>query len=212
MEFLSVAKLIALFSLVFSASAILYRFFRILKYPQPIDYATPKSSSLMGVAYAFTFGMAPWAKESTRKHWVLYLRGILFHLGIFSALLFFVLRLLSFSIPQLTLFLLILTGIGAIMGIVGMVLRFGEKNLRMISNFDDHLSLWLVTIFLLLMVLSHFVLSTLPIMFLFTSIMFIYIPFSKIRHFIYFFFSRLFFGNHLGKRGIIKKLEIIHGK
>lgn len=213
MESLSAIKFIALLSLAFSALALFYRFLKILKYPKPIDYSTPKAPPLTGIVYAFTLGMTPWAKESTRKHWILYLRGILFHIGIFSALFALTLRLFSFPTPGLImLFLSTITGLGAIMGIIGIVLRFEEKNLRMISNFDDHLSLWLVTIFLLLIALSHLFPSVLPLMFLSSSIMLLYLPFSKIRHFIYFFLSRLFFGNHLGKRGIIKRLEVIHGK
>src|SRR4030067_546107 len=35
-----------------------------------------------GVLYAFTWGMMPWAKESTRIHLLAYLRGIVFHAGI----------------------------------------------------------------------------------------------------------------------------------
>lgn len=213
MEFLFVTKLIALVSLILSASFISYRWLKLLKYPKSVDFSIPKSSSLTGVVYAFTLGMAPWAKESTRRHWILYLRGILFHLGIFSAIFVFLLRLFSIPVPNLVMLLLsIIAGLGATMGFAGIVLRLVENNLRMISNLDDHISLWLVSVFLLFTSLSHFFPSTSPVMFLSSSIMLIYIPFSKIRHFLYFFFSRLFFGNHLGKRGIIKRLEVAHGE
>ncbi len=212
MDFLSITKLIASLSLIFSISLILYQWISLLKKPKVTDYSLPKGSSLNGIIYAFTLGMAPWTKESTRKHWILYFRGILFHMGIFSALFIFIVKILWNYIPDLLLPLALLSGIGALMGLVGILLRIAERNLREISNFDDHISLWLVSIFLSLVTISSISPSFTPYMFIFTSIMLLYVPFSKIRHFLYFFFSRIFFGLHIGKRGILKKLEVIHGK
>jgi len=213
MDFLSITKLIASLSLIFSISLILYQWISLLKKPKVMDYSAPKGSSLKGIIYAFTLGMAPWTKESTRKHWILYLRGILFHIGIFSALFLFILRILLNYTPHLILFPLALFAcIGALMGLAGILLRILERNLREISNFDDHLSLWLVSIFLFLVVLSSISSPFTPYMFIFSSLMLLYVPFSKIRHFLYFFFSRIFFGIHIGKRGILRKLEVIHGK
>ena len=49
------------------------------------DLARERGSSGRGILFAFTLGMAPWEKESTRIHWIAYLRGIFFHVGIFMA-------------------------------------------------------------------------------------------------------------------------------
>lgn len=211
MNFLSIAKFIAVLSLILSLTLILFRLIYFSKKQKIIDHTIPKGSSLKGLIYAFTLGMAPWAKESTRKHWILYLRGVLFHAGIFSALFIFTLRILLKSFPETLLFpLALLSGIGTLMGFTGIFLRLIEKNLREISTFDDHLSLWVVSIFLLLITISSILPQFIPYMLIFSSFMLLYIPFSKIRHFIYFFFSKIFFGNHLGKRGIVEKLEVIH--
>ncbi|MGQ9617619.1 MAG: hypothetical protein ACUVUG_01530 [Candidatus Aminicenantia bacterium] len=98
------------------------------------------------------------------------------------------------------------------MGIIGIFLRIFEENLRKISTLDDHISLLLVSGFLLAITFSLLSSSFLPFMLILTSLMILYAPFSKIRHFIFFFFSRIFFGSHLGKRGIIKGLEVKHEK
>jgi hypothetical protein len=42
--------------------------------------------------------------------------------------------------------------------------------------------------------------------------MLIYIPFSKIRHLIYFFFSRFFFGVRFGWRGILEWSKVHLGR
>lgn len=45
--------------------------------PFRTDVAPAKGSSARRVLYAFTTGMAPWAKERARIHWLAYIRGIL---------------------------------------------------------------------------------------------------------------------------------------
>ncbi len=206
MELIDLTKSIALYSLIFSISLLLYRLVMFLRYPKIKDYSEPKGSSKKGVIYSFTIGMAPWTKESTRKHWIIYLRGIFFHLGIFSAILIFLIRLLLHYIPEIFIFpFTLFSGIGALMGLIGIVLRMTEKNLKVMSNWDDHISLWIVSAFLIFTTLSSLLPPTLPLMFFISSLMLIYIPFSKIRHFLYFYFSRLFLGYHIGKRGIVKK-------
>jgi len=43
----------------------------------------------------------------------------------------------------------------------------------------------------------------LPAFYLVAALMLVYIPFSKIRHCVYFFYSKSFFGRHFGHRGVI---------
>src|ERR1051325_3237413 len=52
----------------------------------PADKSPIKGNISHGITYAFTQGMMPWAKESTRIHMIAYLRGIGFHVGIFTAI------------------------------------------------------------------------------------------------------------------------------
>ena len=54
--------------------------------PSRRDLSPAKGSPWTGMVYAFTLGMAPWAKESTRRHMLSYLRGVAFHIGIFAGL------------------------------------------------------------------------------------------------------------------------------
>src|SRR3989304_9523916 len=52
----------------------------------PTDKSPTKGNISHGIMYAFTTGMMPWVKESTRIHMIAYLRGIGFHIGIFTAI------------------------------------------------------------------------------------------------------------------------------
>ena len=73
-------------ALVFSVAAFAWRLRAFRGLARPADRAVPKGRPGLGVLYAYTLGMAPWAKESTRRHLLAYLRGVAFHLGIFLGL------------------------------------------------------------------------------------------------------------------------------
>jgi hypothetical protein len=40
-------------------------------------------------------------------------------------------------------------------------------------------------------------------MYIVSTVMFIYVPLGKVRHCLYFFFSRLFFGKFFGRRAVL---------
>jgi hypothetical protein len=156
------------------------------------------------VLYAFTLGMMPWAKESTRRHLRAYLRGIGFHVGIFAGLLALLVSPGWTSLPAIARTgLAILTALGAIFGAAGTGMRLVERNLRRISTPDDHASVLLVTAFLAATSAALARPAWMPAMFLGAALMLVYAPLGKIRHCIYFFLSRLFFGLFLGRRAIL---------
>ena len=195
---------LALVALVFSMSAFASRWAQMQKLPFAKDRSIPKDSATKGILYAFTLGMAPWSKESTRLHMLAYLRGIAFHVGIFAGLAAFLASPWFETIPLIVrVAFAILTGFGAAMGVAGALMRVVEHNLRAISTPDDHASVWLVTIFLAAMTIVLGATAFVPAMWVIAAAMLVYAPMSKIRHCIYFYFGRLFFGIHIGRRGVV---------
>lgn len=186
------------------------------------DKSEPKDSALKGILYAFTLGMAPWAKESTRIHAIAYMRGIAFHVGIFAGLAVLIASPWFANIPfAIRAFFAILTGLGAIMGVAGGVMRVAEHNLRGISTRDDHAAVWLVSLWLAVTAAALILSAFVPVMYIVSAAMLLYAPISKIRHCIYFYFARLFYGLHIGRRGVVGGLyehsilfraEVSHGK
>lgn len=191
-------------SLLFSAAAFTLRWRETARRPLAADRSPAKGSPGGGVLYAFTLGMAPWAKESTRRHLWAYLRGIVFHLGIFAGLA----ALLSSPwwpwVPfPLRVLVAAVTGLGAVCGLLGAVARRLEPNLRALSTPDDHAAVLLVTAFLAATGLALAYAAWLPAMYLASALMLVYAPLGKIRHCVYFFFSRRFFGLFVGRRGVL---------
>jgi hypothetical protein len=199
---------LALGALVFSIGVFALRWQKMTRLPYiKNDKSNPKDASLKGIAYAFTLGMAPWAKESTRVHMLAYLRGIAFHVGIFAGLAALVASPWLDAIPfAIRAPFAALIAFGALMGAAGGIMRVAEHNLRGISTRDDHAAVWLVTLWLSATAIALVASTFLPAMYVIGGAMLVYAPLSKIRHCIYFYFARLFYGLHIGRRGVVRGL------
>jgi hypothetical protein len=96
-----------------------------------------------------------------------------------------------------------LTGLGAVFGAVGLAVRILDPNLRRLSTLDDLASVALVSLFLAAAVGALRAPAALPGFYLVTIALLLYAPLSKIRHCLYFAFSRIHFGRFVGRRGVL---------
>ena len=196
-------QLLALAGLVAGLFGICLRYTRIKRRGLPADRSPIKGNISYGIQYAFTTGMMPWAKEATRIHMIAYLRGIGFHVGIFAALGALIVSPFWNSLPALLsqiLFRVLM--LGAILGAAGGIMRLLEHNLRGLSLPNDHFAVWLTTIFIATVALAMSNEAFMAPMYIVSAIMFVYVPLGKIRHCLYFFFSRVFFGKFFGRRAV----------
>jgi hypothetical protein len=204
MNAVEITRLIAIAGLVLGALGIAARLRDIMNRPFKTDLSRARGSVRRGVLYAFTLGMAPWEKESTRLHWVAYFRGIVFHVGVFMAFaVLFASPWLSL-VPQPLIWLAALvTAAGAVAGFAGAAMRWLDENERALSLPDDYLAVLLVSLFVTLACLASLWPAALPGLYVVAAVMSVYIPFGKIRHCVYFFYSKFFFGLGFGHRGVI---------
>jgi hypothetical protein len=197
-------RLVALSGLVIGVAGLIARWRETSGRAAPVDRAPARGDPARGVRYAFTLGMAPWTKESTRMHALAYLRGVGFHLGIFAALLALLARPLWFVLPPwLRGAAAIGLALGALLGAAGSAMRLREPHLRALSTLDDHVSIWLVTIFLAAVAAAVWQPRFAAPMYLAAGVMLAYLPFGKIRHCMYFFVAKGAFGRFAGRRGVL---------
>ena len=196
-------QLLALAGLLAGLYGIYLRYAQTKSRALPADKSPLKGNPAHGIAYAFTKGMMPWAKEATRLHMIAYLRGIGFHVGIFTAIAAVIVspfwRLMPALLSALLFWILML---GAFLGAAGGVMRIAERNLRGLSLPDDHFAVWLVTFFILTSGLALMFEECVVPMYILAALTFVYVPLGKIRHCLYFFFSRTFFGKFFGRRAV----------
>lgn len=204
MDFVSITGTAAVIGLLFCVLVIALRLIKLLDRPFKKDLSRAKGSSGRAILFAFTLGMAPWEKESTRIHWIAYIRGIIFHVGIFTALAVLAASPWLEYIPDWVQWAaMAITAVGAAAAFGGIWLRLSEANLRLLSLPDDYFSVLLTGLFITFAFLIFVVPGSLPVFYLISAFMFLYIPFSKIRHCVYFFYSKFFFGLSFGHRGSI---------
>jgi len=178
--------------------------FQLFSRDSACDPSPGKGSANLGVLYAFTLGMLPWKKESARLHWVVYLRGICFHIGIFAGILALLLSIFSIAGGgTLSLVLSILMWIGAVAGVAAIISRAADANLRGISNPDDYISPALIILFMSTGALHVTGLIGAVYFYVAASVLCLYLPWSKVRHCVYFFFSRGKIGAMMGHRGLL---------
>ncbi|MFH1129941.1 MAG: hypothetical protein V1754_01310 [Pseudomonadota bacterium] len=163
-----------------------------------------------GILYSWCIIGMPWVMESSRKNFILYIQFVIFHLGVVAAI------GLSFVIPYgpgllksvvLVRILQFVIGAACFVGVLRIIRRVSNKTLRAISSPDDFFSPILLTVWFFFGTLS--VSNNLAIgewhllaFFFLTAFFLIYVPFSKISHYLYYPFTRYYFGKTMGHRGV----------
>jgi nitrate reductase gamma subunit len=177
---------------------------RTLAFGQRPIYAREAGSSLAGIVYAFGLGMLPWEKESAAKHLWTYIGGILYHLGILTAVLFLATLVLSLSLSQPLLQpTRILLIVGLVSGVALLLKRMLKPQMRSLSSADDYVSNILVDLLLLSALAATWAEAAVVALLAIAMIVFVYIPFGKLRHCAFFFYSRILFGTFFGRRGVL---------
>jgi hypothetical protein len=166
-------------------------------------YAHPQGSSFTGIVYAFGQGMLPWEKESAAKHIWTYIAGTLYHVGILMVMLFLGTVLLHISLPAIILQEVRITlVIGMVGGLALLIKRITQSNMRILSDSGDYLANIIVDLLILSALATTFAETMFIPFFTIAIITFIYVPFGKIRHCVFFFYTRFLFGDFFGKRGV----------
>jgi len=163
-----------------------------------------------GILYSWGNIAMPWAMESTRTKKFFYVQFVIFHLGVVSAIgLSFIIpyapQLLDSRIVSATLQLSIAAAF--VVSLLRVYRRISDKYIRAISSPDDYFSLILLTVWFFFAMLSvpsrpEAGETILLIYFWLTAFFLIYVPFSKISHYLYYPFTRYYFGKTMGYRGV----------
>ena len=197
-------RILVILSATFALAALTLQVIRTFSFGKKPVYSRAQGSATKGILYAFGQGMMPWEKESTAKHLPTYFAGVLYHLGVIASFIALFTSLIQIMVPHgFIYFLRITLMLGIASGIGLMAKRVSLNYMRAISCADDFVSNSLVTLFSVSALLALFRVSLIPMFHGASIILFLYIPFGKIRHCIFFFYSRILFGQFFGRRGVL---------
>ncbi|MBI4702302.1 MAG: hypothetical protein HY744_14350 [Deltaproteobacteria bacterium] len=165
----------------------------------------------LGVLYSWALIGMPWEMESIRTKLFLYAQFVVFHLGVAVAIgLSFVIPYapgLLAGRPWLVTAVQVMTGAACAVGVLRIVRRAGGRYMRAISSPDDYFSLVLLTVWFAFATLAvpNDVSSGEGVLlgyFWMTAFFLVYVPFSKISHYLYYPFTRFWFGRTMAHRGV----------
>lgn len=210
---------ISIAAMLFCLITCLVMLFRIIKLGAPKDLSRKAGNVTHGVMYANIGAMSPMQKESAFMHLPTYAAGIVFHIGTFISLVTYLLLLIKpmwdFFFSQIwlssayALFLFHSAGFGLSL----LVKRYFSNKLRPISNIDDYFSNFLVSILQIFTGLmfvgfaSHGSISgnlhgfIICGFYALATLLFLYLPFGKLKHVVYYFAARYHLGFFYGRRG-----------
>ncbi len=202
-----------LFALGFMAVVYILRIRWVLRYKAGRDRQAPTGSGTTpgkGAVYSLFNIAMPWSMESTRQKIIFYIQFVIFHLGAAAAI------GMSFLIPYAPRVMESAWVVGTFQGILGaasligvyrLYRRLTDRVMRLLSTPDDIFSLLLLTAFYFVadlaapnrpdqgegLLLAYFFM---------TAFFLVYVPFSKISHYLYYPFTRYYFGRTMGHRGV----------
>lgn len=185
----------------------------ILRFPAGRDRQAPgkaPSAATMGARQSLAAIAMPWSMASTRQHPLLYAQFVVFHLGVAVSI------AMSLLIPYVpgaiqgrpaVIALQAVFAAAALAAVARLVRRIADPYMRAISSPDDYFSTalllaWLALSFLAAPNRRDGNDTILLAYFLLTAFFLVYVPFSKISHYIYYPFSRWYLGRTLGHRGV----------
>ena len=162
-----------------------------------------------GILYSWGLIGMPWEMESSRSKPLMYGTFVIFHIGVVVAI------AESFIIPYgadllaanpwMVTIIQVSTAAACLIGVYRIIRRVGDKYMRAISSPDDYFSLILLTVWFAFASLSspnqgvaEWILLT---YFWLTAFFLVYVPFSKISHYLYYPITRYYLGRTLGYRG-----------
>jgi hypothetical protein len=188
-----------------------FRMAWILRFRMPVERTFPAGDRAAAARLSLMNVAMPWAMESSRRHPGYYIQFAVFHLGVAAAI------AATFIIPYHPSFFLNRTAATAFQIVIGAAFAAGLARLyrritrpavRLVSSPDDYFSIGLMILYFPAALLSIGHRAGRPewpliLFFGLTALFLVYVPFSKIGHYLYYPFSRLILGRILGHRGAL---------
>lgn len=202
-------------ALLFLGFVYVFRIAWLLKFKSYKERTYPAGNEKTGIMYSMMNVAMPWDMESTRKKPGFYTQFIIFHIGITIAIsTTFIIPYWPdlFKIKIIVLLFQFIVGMAFIVGLVRLYRRITTPAMRLISTPDDYFSIILMIIYFAVgffAIPNEYETNELPLIIFFglTAFLLVYVPFSKVCHYLYYPFTRYFLGRTMGHRGVfpIKK-------
>jgi nitrate reductase gamma subunit len=196
-------------ALAFMGAVYVAKIVWLMRKPNVRDKAPLKGSPAAGALVSLGNIFMPWAMESTRVHWFFYLEFVVFHLAVALTILSTFLLPFGLMTPGdgfsgVVVFFMVLA---FLIGLRRFIRRMTVPEMRIISSMDDYFAVVILDLFFLsgIWALTSGGALAMWVFFVMTTFFLIYVPFSKISHYITYPFARWYYGVNFGGRGVLNK-------
>ena len=180
--------------------------FQLARLPMQWEKGPRKGNAVSGIVHSYSAIFMPWSMESSKQHFWRWVEFGAYHVGALIAI------INTFTTPfapgimtsPLRLIFAILIVPAVLIGISKFIRRVSRLEMRLISTPDDYFALVSVEFFFISNIAALLVNTPLwrTVYFFITAGFLFYVPFSKISHYIYFFFTGVITGSRYGWRGV----------
>ncbi|HMK35879.1 MAG TPA: hypothetical protein VK463_12475 [Desulfomonilaceae bacterium] len=200
--------------LTFMALMYATKIYLLMKKPGPPEKAELKGDRFAGALQSLANVMRPWSMESTRNHAYFYAEFVVFHIAVFLTIgaTFLIPLVPGLMTPVVTKFFMVFMGLAFLIGVRRIYRRATDPRIRIISSPDDFFAITLMTVFfavgfgaLWLWNAGRPETGLMWVFFLMTTFFLLYVPFSKISHYVLYPFGRVMFGQIFGGRGVLNR-------
>ncbi len=200
-------------ALSFMGIAYIIKLIWLFRFSYQSEKTTSVGNQTASIAYSMMNVAMPHAMESTRKHPLFYLQFVIYHVGVVAGI------SATFIIPywpqlfeQVVIVRLFQATVAAafLVGLFRIFRRIKIPSVRIISSIDDYFALIMINLFFasaFFAMPNRYQDNELPqiLFFIITTFFLVYVPFSKICHYLYYPFTRFFLGRIAGHRGVYFK-------
>ncbi len=213
-EFLKVLEdQVQIVALIFMATVYTIRLIWMFRFKAGKEITDSVGSRRVGVAYSMMNVVMPWAMESARKNLNFYAQFVIFHAGVAVAIAAtFIIPYWPefFEITPIMRIFQLIVGAAFAVGVIRLIRRITNPSMRIISTPDDYFSIILMTVWFasgVFAIPNEYKVSEWPLIIFFsmTTLFLVYVPFSKISHYLYYPFTRYFLGKTMGHRDVFPR-------
>lgn len=200
--------------LLVMASLYAYKIYVLMKKPGPPEKAELKGDRYAGAVHSLANVLRPWGMESTRNNMYFYVEFVIFHIAVALTIgsTFFIPLAPWLMTPLVSTVVMVFMGLAFLIGLRRIYRRFTVPEIRIISSPDDYFAVILMTVFFAVgFITMNLWIKGAPetgwmwIFFLMTTFFLLYVPFSKISHYVLYPFGRVMYGQIFGGRGVLNR-------
>lgn len=211
---LHILQIVSHVALVVMITLYAIKIYQLMKKPGPPEQAELKGDRFSGAVQSLLNVLRPWSMESTRTHPYFYVEFLVFHVAVALTigLTFFIPFTPELLTPTVSIVFMVFQGLAFLIGLRRIYRRAAQPEIRIISSFDDWFAICLLTAFFGVgfVTMYYWRLGSsdniwMWLFFLMVTFFILYVPFSKISHYVLYPFGRWMYGQIFGGRGVLNQ-------